>query len=71
MELVTHSQTRARERLESSFSSWVAINYPDDLAVMYDVNADPEMVRLDPASIELWRQHTEEFVALGGANLDQ
>jgi hypothetical protein len=45
--------------------------WQDDIDLMYVVDANPQLMRKDPAAIELWRQRTEEFVALGGANLDQ
>ena len=56
------------DQLWNAMKRWVAINYPDDIDLMYVSEGE---MRKDPAAIDLWRQHTEEFVDLGGANLDQ
>ena len=39
----------------------IASNHPEDLVRMYD--ADHDYPILDPASIELWRRYTREFLA--------
>lgn len=50
------------------FGAWVVDNHPDDVSIMYDRSSEfgVEYPYLTEESIELWRQHTEEFVAEHG-----
>lgn len=43
-----------------AFQNWLVVTHPDDLETMYLYGGLPA---LTPESIELWSQHTEEFVA--------
>lgn len=47
------------------FGAWLVDNHPDDVSIMYDRSSEfgVEYPYLTEQSIELWRQHTEEFVA--------
>ncbi|MFP3883559.1 MAG: hypothetical protein ACLFWH_14760 [Actinomycetota bacterium] len=47
----------------SPFRDWVIANHRQDYLIMYDRTRFLEYPYLDEKSIELWRQHTEEFVA--------
>jgi hypothetical protein len=49
------------DELWQTFADWVAENHPDDVEQMFV--AGSTTARLEPASIELWRSHVEEFVA--------
>ena len=43
------------------FALWVSTTYPDDAVVMYE-NATYSEQQLSAKSIQLWRQHTREYV---------
>lgn len=45
---------------KATFESWLAEHHPEDLELMYTL---PGLPSLSDDSIELWREHTEEFVA--------
>jgi hypothetical protein len=54
------------DQMWEPFADWVGERYPQDAAVMYEDWPDADAQSLTDRSLELWTQHTQDYIDAGG-----